>query len=53
MASVLAMNEGWTEADVPKFKGAYLSLHDVAEADAVVNGQFKPLRDSVNAGESA
>ncbi|KAI9636285.1 uncharacterized protein MKK02DRAFT_44989 [Dioszegia hungarica] len=38
MASVLAMNEGWTEADVPKFK---------------VNGQFKPLRDSVNAGETS
>lgn len=53
MTSVLAMNEGWTEGDTPKFKGAYLSLHDVAEADATVNGQFKPLRESVNAGESA
>ena len=38
MASVLSLQEGWTEEEQPKFK---------------VNGQFKPLRDSVNSEESA
>ncbi|WWC86776.1 uncharacterized protein L201_001655 [Kwoniella dendrophila CBS 6074] len=38
MASVLSLNEGWTEEEQPKFK---------------VNGQFKPLRDSVNSGETS
>ncbi|WWC59579.1 uncharacterized protein I303_102136 [Kwoniella dejecticola CBS 10117] len=38
MASVLSLNEGWTEDEQPKFK---------------VNGQFKPLRDSVNSGETS
>ncbi|ORY30326.1 hypothetical protein BCR39DRAFT_529195 [Naematelia encephala] len=38
MASVLSMQEGWSEAEQPKFK---------------VNGQFKPLRDSVNSGETS
>ncbi|WVR04750.1 hypothetical protein IAU60_001761 [Kwoniella sp. DSM 27419] len=38
MASVLSLQEGWTEDEQPKFK---------------VNGQFKPLRDSVNSGETS
>ncbi|KAL1407251.1 hypothetical protein Q8F55_006669 [Vanrija albida] len=38
MASVLALREGWGADEQPKFK---------------VNGQFKPLRDSVNAGETS
>ncbi|WWD00706.1 hypothetical protein V866_007641 [Kwoniella sp. B9012] len=38
MASVLSLNEGWTEDEQPEFK---------------VNGQFKPLRDSVNSGETS
>ncbi|WWC68068.1 uncharacterized protein I206_101987 [Kwoniella pini CBS 10737] len=38
MASVLSLNQGWTENEQPKFK---------------VNGQFKPLRDSVNSGETS
>ncbi|TYJ56023.1 hypothetical protein B9479_003265 [Cryptococcus floricola] len=38
MASVLSLQEGWTEEDQPKFK---------------VNGQFKPLRDSVNSEETS
>ncbi|KAK1921679.1 hypothetical protein DB88DRAFT_498841 [Papiliotrema laurentii] len=38
MASVLSLQEGWSELEQPQFK---------------VNGQFKPLRDSVNAGETS
>lgn len=37
MASVLGLNEGWSGADQPQFK---------------VEGQFQPLRDSVNRGDS-
>lgn len=37
MASVLSLQQGWGKDEQPQFK---------------VNGQFKPLRDSVNAGES-
>ncbi|WVO16649.1 hypothetical protein L204_104328 [Cryptococcus depauperatus] len=37
MASVLSLQQGWTEKEQPSFK---------------VNGQFKPLRDSVNSGET-
>ncbi|OCF45749.1 hypothetical protein I317_00237 [Kwoniella heveanensis CBS 569] len=38
MASVLSLQQGWTESEQPQFK---------------VNGQFKPLRDSVNLGETS
>lgn len=38
MASVLSLNEGWSQEDQPKFK---------------VEGQFKPLRDSVNNGDTS
>lgn len=37
MASVLSLQQGWGKDEQPKFQ---------------VNGQFKPLRDSVNAGDS-
>jgi hypothetical protein len=37
MASVLSLQQGWGPDELPKFQ---------------VNGQFKPLRDSVNAGDS-
>lgn len=52
MASVLGMNEGWTGSDHPEFKGTYLYCPQ-GPADCSVNGQFKPLRDSVNAGDCA
>jgi hypothetical protein len=48
MASVLSMNEKWSCQ--PKFKGEQ-GLVGRFEL-TVVNGQFKPLRDSVNSGES-
>ncbi|RSH92253.1 hypothetical protein EHS25_008668 [Saitozyma podzolica] len=38
MASVLSLQQGWKEDEQPKFK---------------INGQFKPLRDSVNSGETS
>ncbi|TXT13162.1 hypothetical protein VHUM_01563 [Vanrija humicola] len=38
MASVLALREGWTKDEYPKFE---------------VKGQFKPLRDAVNSGETS
>ncbi|KAL0243563.1 hypothetical protein I308_105530 [Cryptococcus tetragattii IND107] len=38
MASVLSLQQKWSEEEQPKFK---------------VNGQFKPLRDSVNSGETS
>ncbi|WVQ83189.1 hypothetical protein IAT38_005328 [Cryptococcus sp. DSM 104549] len=38
MASVLSLQQGWSEEEQPKFK---------------VNGQFKPLRDSVNTEETS
>jgi hypothetical protein len=48
MASVLSMDEKWSGQ--PKFKG---EQGVVGKSElTVVNGQFKPLRDSVNAGES-
>jgi hypothetical protein len=46
MASVLSMNEKWSGQ--PKFKGKLGGI----SALTAVNGQFKPLRDSVNSGES-
>ncbi|OWZ76025.1 hypothetical protein C365_05436 [Cryptococcus neoformans Bt85] len=38
MASVLSLQQKWSEEEQPKFK---------------VNGQFRPLRDSVNSGETS
>ncbi|WVF69644.1 hypothetical protein IAT40_004423 [Kwoniella sp. CBS 6097] len=38
MASVLSLQQGWTDSEQPQFK---------------VNGQYKPLRDSVNSGETS
>ncbi|BEI81260.1 hypothetical protein CcaverHIS002_0204200 [Cutaneotrichosporon cavernicola] len=38
MASVLSLQQGWGPDEQPKFQ---------------VNGQFKPLRDSVNAGDTS
>jgi hypothetical protein len=59
MASVLGMNEAWSGDEAPKFKGAYsfcawaIRPQDIGPvAIQAVNGQFKPLRDSVNSGES-
>lgn len=37
MASVMSLQEGWSKEDQPTFE---------------VKGTFKPLRDSVNSGES-
>lgn len=60
MASVLSLNQGWSEADQPKFKGALHSLTSSKRpfevelrAECAVEGQFKPLRESVNSGTTS
>lgn len=53
MASVLSLQQGWSESEQPQFKGKLsISALQLRRAHAIVNGQFKPLRDSVNSGES-
>lgn len=54
MASVLSMQQGWSETEQPKFEGEPFKASPSLSPDRhfIVKGQFKPLRDSVNSGES-
>lgn len=52
MASVLSLQQKWSEEEQPNFKGMPSFSLIVQSLYLSVNGQFKPLRDSVNSGES-
>lgn len=55
MASVMSLQQGWKPEDQPSFEGIFIPPHQALYAHlclVTVKGSFKPLRDSVNSGES-